>query len=64
VARPLWLLDEPTVGLDSASQSRLAALMRGHLDGGGLMIVATHVDIGLDAARTIDMGSFAAAAAP
>ena len=62
VQRPLWLLDEPTVGLDSASQTRLAALMTAHLAGGGLMIAATHVDIGLEAARTIDMGGFAAAA--
>jgi len=62
VRRPIWLLDEPTVGLDSASQERLAALMTSHLAGGGLMIVATHVDFGLDAARTIDMGHFAGAA--
>jgi heme exporter protein A len=60
VSRPLWLLDEPTVGLDSASQTRLAALMTAHLAGGNLMIVATHVDLGLDAARTIDMGHFGA----
>jgi heme exporter protein A len=62
VQRPLWLLDEPTVGLDSASQTRLTALMAAHLAGGNLMIAATHVDIGLDAARTIDMSNFAAAA--
>jgi heme exporter protein A len=60
VPRPLWLLDEPTVGLDSASQTRLTALMRAHLVGGGLMIVATHVDFALDATRTIDMGHFGA----
>jgi heme exporter protein A len=62
VPRVLWLLDEPTVGLDSASQNRLVDLMTAHLGGGNLMIVATHVDIGLDAARTIDMGDFEAAA--
>jgi heme exporter protein A len=62
VPRVLWLLDEPTVGLDSASQNRLVDLIMAHLGGGGLMIAATHVDIGLDAARTIDMGQFAAAA--
>jgi heme exporter protein A len=62
VHRPLWLLDEPTVGLDSASQERFAALMRAHLGGGGLIIAATHVDIGLDATRTIDLGRLAAVA--
>ncbi|MFW6076470.1 MAG: heme ABC exporter ATP-binding protein CcmA [Hyphomicrobiales bacterium] len=62
VRRPIWLLDEPTVGLDSASQTRLTALMRAHLVGGGLMIVATHVDIGLEPGQTVDMGRVAAAA--
>jgi heme exporter protein A len=62
VPRPLWLLDEPTVGLDSASQSRLTALMTAHLAGGNLMIAATHVDIGLKPTHSIDMGSLAAAA--
>lgn len=45
VTRPLWLLDEPTVGLDSESQSRLLDLLRRHLSLGGLAIAATHVPI-------------------
>src|SRR5256885_12129421 len=32
--RPVWLLDEPTAGLDKASEERFAGLMRGHLEGG------------------------------
>jgi heme exporter protein A len=47
VARPLWLLDEPTVGLDAASRDRLAALMAAHLATGGIIIAATHVELGL-----------------
>jgi heme exporter protein A len=59
--RSLWLLDEPTVGLDQASQHRLSALMEAHLDRGGLMIVATHVGIGLEASQSIDLGEVAVA---
>jgi heme exporter protein A len=59
--RSLWLLDEPTVGLDHASQGRLANLMAAHLDHGGLVIVTTHVDIGLRASQRIDLGDVAVA---
>ena len=45
VARPLWLLDEPTVGLDAASRDSLAALMAAHLATGGIIIAATHVEL-------------------
>jgi heme exporter protein A len=47
VPRPLWLLDEPTVGLDAPSRRRLAQLMAAHLAGGGVIIAATHVELGL-----------------
>ena len=47
VPRPLWLLDEPTVGLDAASRERLAGLMTAHLATGGIIIAATHVELGL-----------------
>jgi heme exporter protein A len=48
----LWLLDEPSVGLDVANVARLAAAMREHRAGGGLVIATSHVDIGLaDAAE-------------
>lgn len=44
----LWLLDEPAVGLDSASVALLASAVRTHRAGGGAVVVATHGDIGLD----------------
>ena len=31
--RPVWLLDEPTAGLDKASEARFAGLMTEHLRG-------------------------------
>lgn len=53
--RPVWLLDEPTAGLDSASEAQCAALMRAHLEDGGLVIAATHVPLDLPNARMLDM---------
>ncbi len=51
VERPIWLLDEPTVGLDVDSVDRLRGLMEGHLEEGGLIIATTHIDLGMAAAR-------------
>lgn len=51
--RPLWLLDEPTTALDSASQSRLSEAMQAHLDGGGMILAATHGPLGLPAKREL-----------
>jgi heme exporter protein A len=45
--RRLWLLDEPTVALDRAAIDRLLAVLGDHLAGGGMALVATHVDLAL-----------------
>lgn len=45
---PIWLLDEPTLGLDTASIDRFGALLRRHRDRGGLVVAATHVPLPLD----------------
>jgi heme exporter protein A len=47
--RPLWLLDEPTAALDTASQGMLLGLMRAHLAAEGSIIVATHQALDLPA---------------
>lgn len=47
--RPLWLLDEPTAGLDKASSQRLAALMAAHCRDGGMIVAATHLPLGIEA---------------
>ncbi len=57
VPRLLWLLDEPTLGLDSASLERLMKLLRGHLSGGGLALVATHTALALPADITLLLGA-------
>jgi heme exporter protein A len=58
--RPIWLLDEPTSALDTSGQAMLAGLMRGHLDGGGVILAATHAPIGLDDAPELRIGDIAA----
>jgi heme exporter protein A len=56
VPRALWLLDEPTVGLDTASLARLVAVMGGHLDKGGMIIAATHVPLGREPDVRLELG--------
>ncbi|MEP2891339.1 heme ABC exporter ATP-binding protein CcmA [Tateyamaria sp.] len=47
--RPLWILDEPTVSLDAASVALFADAVRAHLAGGGCALMATHIDLGIEA---------------
>jgi len=63
VPRPVWLLDEPSVGLDAASLQRLEKLIAAQLAGGGLVIASTHVAIGIEASGELDLGVKAEAAA-
>ncbi len=58
--RPVWLLDEPAVSLDAASQAALSMIMRDHLEHGGLVVAATHMPLGLSGAREIHLGGSAA----
>jgi heme exporter protein A len=46
-AAPLWLLDEPTLGLDSTSIERIGILLAAHRAGGGMVVAATHVPLPL-----------------
>ena len=45
--RPLWLLDEPTAGLDADGRALFRSLLADHLDAGGVALIASHDDIGL-----------------
>jgi heme exporter protein A len=53
--RPVWLLDEPTVSLDTASRDFLAGIIREHVAGKGIVIAATHVPLGLEGARELKL---------
>lgn len=51
--RPYWLLDEPNVGLDTAATAVLADVMSQHLTNGGIILAASHIDLGITPNRTI-----------
>lgn len=64
VPLPLWLLDEPNVGLDDFSNGVLKDLMAGHLAAGGMIMAATHTELGLDGADVLHLvNGFAGGAA-
>jgi len=58
--RPLWLLDEPTAGLDAAGHEAVARMIEDHLGGGGLAVVASHLPLALERARNMRLGARAA----
>jgi heme exporter protein A len=58
IDRPLWLLDEPTVSLDAESSGRVAALARARCESGGIVVAATHIDLAIPAAKTLDPAQF------
>ncbi len=55
--RKVWALDEPTVSLDVNAVAMFAEVVRGHLASGGAALLATHIDLGLEA-ETLDISHF------
>jgi heme exporter protein A len=56
----LWVLDEPTVGIDQAGIAVLEALLQDHRTAGGTVVVSTHTPIAAPDARTVALHRFAA----
>ena len=52
----LWLLDEPAAPLDAEGKALLAALVADFRASGGMVIAATHADLGWSDVRTLEMG--------
>ncbi len=61
--RPVWILDEPTVSLDTDAVAMFASAVRAHLARGGSALIATHIDLGLPEAKVLEVGPFRARAA-
>ncbi|PPR09203.1 MAG: Cytochrome c biogenesis ATP-binding export protein CcmA [Alphaproteobacteria bacterium MarineAlpha11_Bin1] len=55
---PLWLLDEPTVSLDTRAMERLVAAIADHRAGGGIVVLSTNVALEIEGATTIDTSVF------
>jgi heme exporter protein A len=60
---PLWLLDEPTTGLDSGAIDDLLAALAAHRADGGRVVLSTHAPIPIEGAATLKLDEFAARAA-
>ena len=56
---PLWLLDEPTVGLDAAGLAAFRAIAAAHRRAGGAIVAATHAELGLAGADNLAPADFA-----
>ena len=57
---PIWLLDEPLNGLDSASVAMVERLAARHCKQGGICIAASHQPIALPGGHRLDITDFAA----
>jgi heme exporter protein A len=55
---PLWLLDEPTTGLDAASTCDLEEILAEHRAAGGIVIATTHIPLALAGARSLSLAEF------
>tara|TARA_R110002072_G_scaffold108417_1_gene235264 strand:- start:295 stop:912 length:618 start_codon:yes stop_codon:yes gene_type:complete len=61
IGRKVLFLDEPTVSLDGFSVKLFSRFIRDvHLAAGGIAVIATHIDLGLDDAASLDLTPFAA----
>ncbi len=55
----VWLLDEPTVGLDARAEAALDRIVARHRNEGGLVIAATHRPLDWPGAETLAVDRFA-----
>ncbi len=53
---PIWLLDEPTLGLDTASVAQFGAMLAAHRAAGGVVVAATHLPLPLPGAAELALG--------
>lgn len=63
IERPVWLLDEPTVSLDTRSAGLVAGMARAHCARGGILLAATHIDLGIENAARLNPADFTPSAA-
>ena len=53
--RPLWILDEPFVALDTAAVDWLAGIISGHLQRGGMAVLTTHQVVNIPAGNVREL---------
>jgi heme exporter protein A len=62
-AAPVWLLDEPLSGLDTASQALVSTLVREHCASGGIALIASHQPLDVPGMTAFAIEDFAPAPA-
>ena len=55
---PVWLLDEPLNGLDTASGAAVAALVAAHCEAGGIALIASHQAFALASLARLELAQF------
>ncbi len=53
---PLWLLDEPTLGLDTQAIARFGDLLAAHRSTGGIVVAATHIPLPIGDVSELRLG--------
>jgi len=56
----VWLMDEPTVSLDTATSEVIAKAIKAHCENGGAAIISTHIDLDIPRARILTITDFTA----
>jgi heme exporter protein A len=54
--RPIWILDEPTAGLDAQSVTLFSAIVQNFCAQDGILIAATHHPLGIINAKSLKIG--------
>jgi len=55
--RAIWLLDEPSSGLDATSEGRLGRIVGNALAGGTIVVAASHQPLPVPATATLQLGA-------
>ncbi len=55
-AAPVWLLDEPTLGVDAASVEAFGKVLAGHRAQDGVVLAATHLPLPMTGAAELHLG--------
>lgn len=57
-AAPIWLLDEPLNGLDSAAVALVEGMAAEHVSAGGICVIASHQSFALPGMARLDLAEF------
>jgi len=59
-ARRIWILDEPTAGLDTSSTQNFINLLKSHIKKEGSVIITSHTNLNIKPIHTIDLNKLKA----